>query len=128
MTLVAWTLHESQAQPMGCWHRTRSSTPFAAPLRGADYILECARVEETMQLGLEPDVGGPFVILSKTYVDEHVSFRFGLLMGEKRIKRSSNGGARPRRDFPWLASLHLKGELRSTLRRRHRASPAFAHV
>ena len=42
----------------------------------------------------------------------HVSFRFGALMGEKRITRSSYGGARPARDFPWLASLYLEGKLR----------------
>ena len=33
-------------------------------------------------------------------------------MGEKRIVRSSYGGARPRRDFPWLARLYLEGKLK----------------
>jgi S-(hydroxymethyl)glutathione dehydrogenase/alcohol dehydrogenase len=32
-------------------------------------------------------------------------------MGEKRIVRSSYGGARPERDFPWLARLYLEGAL-----------------
>ena len=32
-------------------------------------------------------------------------------MGEKRITRSSYGGARPRRDFPFLARLYLDGAL-----------------
>ena len=40
-----------------------------------------------------------------------MSLRFGSLMGEKRIVRSSYGGARPRRDFPWLAQLYLDGKL-----------------
>jgi S-(hydroxymethyl)glutathione dehydrogenase/alcohol dehydrogenase len=40
-----------------------------------------------------------------------VAFRWGALMGEKRIVRSSYGGARPRRDFPWLARLYLEGKL-----------------
>jgi S-(hydroxymethyl)glutathione dehydrogenase/alcohol dehydrogenase len=40
-----------------------------------------------------------------------VALRFGSLMGEKRITRSSYGGARPRRDFPWLAQLYLDGKL-----------------
>ena len=40
-----------------------------------------------------------------------MSLRFGSLMGEKRIIRSSYGGARPRRDFPWLARLYLDGKL-----------------
>ena len=33
-------------------------------------------------------------------------------MGEKRIVRSSYGGARPRRDFPWLSRLYLEGKLK----------------
>lgn len=38
--------------------------------------------------------------------------RWGSLMGEKRIVRSSYGGAKPRRDFPWLAQLYLAGKLK----------------
>jgi len=33
-------------------------------------------------------------------------------MGEKKITRSSYGGARPKRDFPWLARLYLEGKLK----------------
>jgi S-(hydroxymethyl)glutathione dehydrogenase/alcohol dehydrogenase len=55
--------------------------------------------------------GGHLVILGKTDVQKKVSLRFGSLMGEKRIVRSSYGGARPRRDFPWLARLYLEGKL-----------------
>ena len=55
--------------------------------------------------------GGQLVILGKTAVNQKVSLRFGSLMGEKRIIRSSYGGARPRRDFPWLAQLYLDGKL-----------------
>ena len=33
------------------------------------------------------------------------------MMGEKRIVRSSYGGARPHRDFPWLADLYMQGDL-----------------
>ncbi|MEO8526459.1 MAG: alcohol dehydrogenase, partial [Caldimonas sp.] len=43
--------------------------------------------------------------------NQRISLRFGSLMGEKRIVRSSYGGARPRRDFPWLAQLYLDGKL-----------------
>lgn len=32
-------------------------------------------------------------------------------MGEKRIRRSSYGGARPARDFPMLARAYLDGKL-----------------
>jgi S-(hydroxymethyl)glutathione dehydrogenase/alcohol dehydrogenase len=33
-------------------------------------------------------------------------------MGEKRIRRSSYGGARPARDFPLLAKAYLDGRLK----------------
>jgi S-(hydroxymethyl)glutathione dehydrogenase/alcohol dehydrogenase len=33
-------------------------------------------------------------------------------MGEKRLRRSSYGGARPRRDFPLLAKAYLDGKLK----------------
>ena len=48
---------------------------------------------------------GQVVWLGKVNVNQDVSFRWGSLMGEKRIVRSSYGDARPRRDFPWLCSL-----------------------
>ena len=49
--------------------------------------------------------GGQAVILGKVDVEPaRCRLRFGSLMGEKRIIRSSYGGARPRRDFPWLAT------------------------
>lgn len=81
--------------------------------RGADAVFECAGSESALQLSLESTrPGGDLVILGKTEVNRKVSLRFGSLMGEKRIVRSSYGGARPRRDFPWLASLYLKGSLR----------------
>ena len=66
-----------------------------------------------MQLALEiARPGGQVVILGKVPIDQKVAFRFGSLMGEKRITRSSYGGARPARDFPWLARLYLAGKLR----------------
>lgn len=80
--------------------------------RGADAVFECAGNEAAMQLALDiTRPGGQLVILGKVPVDQRVSFRFGALMGEKRITRSSYGGARPARDFPWLASLYLEGKL-----------------
>ena len=81
--------------------------------RGADYVFECAGSEATLQLGLEiTRPGGQMVILGKTAVNQKVSLRFGSMMGEKRIVRSSYGGARPRRDFPWLAQAYLDGKLK----------------
>jgi len=81
--------------------------------RGADYVFEAAGGEAALQLALEATrPGGQLVILGKTQVNRKVALRFGSLMGEKRIVRSSYGGARPKRDFPWLAQLYLDGKLK----------------
>jgi S-(hydroxymethyl)glutathione dehydrogenase/alcohol dehydrogenase len=80
--------------------------------RGADYVFEAAGTEASLQLALEVTrPGGQLVILGKTELNRQVRLRFGSMMGEKRIIRSSYGGARPRRDFPWLAQLYLDGKL-----------------
>ena len=55
--------------------------------------------------------GGEVIWLGKVDVDNEVAFRWGSLMGEKRIRRSSYGGARPARDFPLLARAYLDGRL-----------------
>lgn len=81
--------------------------------RGADCVLESAGHESAFRLS--PEItrpGGDLVWLGKVNVDRDVAFRWGSLMGEKRITRSSYGGARPRRDFPWLARLYLAGKLK----------------
>ena len=81
--------------------------------RGADYAIEAGGREATFRLAVEAvRPGGTVVFLGKVNVDQPVSFRWGSLMGEKRIVRSSYGGARPRRDFPWLARLYLEGRLK----------------
>lgn len=81
--------------------------------RGADYVFESAGNELAMRLALElTRPAGDLVILGKTEPERLVAFRFGALAGEKRIVRSSYGGARPARDFPWLAGLYLRGELK----------------
>lgn len=81
--------------------------------RGADYVFESAGSEPAMQLALEVTrPAGTLVILGKTEPSRMVAFRFGALAGEKHIVRSSYGGARPARDFPWLAELYLRGDLK----------------
>jgi hypothetical protein len=52
-----------------------------------------------------------FTTLGKIDVDAEVAFRWGSLMGEKQIVRSSYGDALPRRDFPWLVEQYLEGHL-----------------
>lgn len=78
--------------------------------RGADYIFEAAGNEAALQASFEAArPGATVVILGKTGVDARVSLRFGSLMGEKQIVRSSYGGARPRVDFPKIARAYLEG-------------------
>jgi S-(hydroxymethyl)glutathione dehydrogenase/alcohol dehydrogenase len=78
--------------------------------RGADYVFEAAGNEASLQQSFEAArPGATVVILGKTAVDARVSLRFGSLMGEKRIVRSSYGGARPRVDFPRIARAYLDG-------------------
>jgi len=55
--------------------------------------------------------GGEVVWLGKIDVAKDVAFRWGALMQEKRIRRSSYGDARPARDFPLLARAYLDGWL-----------------
>ena len=79
---------------------------------GFDCVIESAGNESAFQLSVEiVRPGGNTVWLGKVPVNQRVSFRWGSLMGEKRIHRSSYGGSRPEVDFPFLAKAYLSGEL-----------------
>jgi S-(hydroxymethyl)glutathione dehydrogenase/alcohol dehydrogenase len=81
--------------------------------RGVDTVLEAAGSPAAFGLSIEAvRPGGEVIWLGKTDVTAEVGFRWGALMGEKRIRRSSYGGARPARDFPMLARAYLDGRLR----------------
>jgi S-(hydroxymethyl)glutathione dehydrogenase/alcohol dehydrogenase len=80
--------------------------------RGVDTVLEAAGSPAGFGLSVEAvRPGGEVIWLGKTDVTAEVGFRWGALMGEKRIRRSSYGGARPARDFPMLARAYLDGRL-----------------
>jgi S-(hydroxymethyl)glutathione dehydrogenase/alcohol dehydrogenase len=80
--------------------------------RGADVVIESAGVPAGFRLSVEAvRPGGQVVWLGKVAVGEEVGFRWGSLMQEKRIVRSSYGGARPQQDFPALAQAYLDGRL-----------------
>jgi S-(hydroxymethyl)glutathione dehydrogenase/alcohol dehydrogenase len=80
--------------------------------RGADVVLEAAGSPKGFALSMEAvRPGGEVVWLGKTDIESEVAFRWGSLMAEKRIRRSSYGGARPARDFPLLARAYLDGKL-----------------
>ncbi len=72
--------------------------------RGADVVIEAAgnpKAFRTTTEAVRP--GGQVIWLGKMDVQQDVSFRWGSLMQEKRIRRVSYGNARPGRDFPSLA-------------------------
>ena len=81
--------------------------------RGADYVFESAGNAAVFRMAVEMvRPGGSVVWLGKVNADEEVSFRWGSLMGERRMVRSSYGNARPMRDFPWLVDEYLNGRLK----------------
>jgi len=81
--------------------------------RGAEFVFEAAGKASAMQLALEAaQPGAQIVLLGKVRADDVVGFRFGAIMGEKRITRSSYGGADPETDFPALAQAYLDGNLK----------------
>src|SRR5437870_3680528 len=81
--------------------------------RGADVVFEAAGTPASFRTSVEAvRPGGEVIWLGKTDVAHDVAFRWGTLMGEKRIRRSSYGGARPARDFPLLARAYLDGRLK----------------
>lgn len=80
--------------------------------RGADAVIESAGVPAAFRASVEcVRPGGQVVWLGKVGVNDPVEFRWGSLMQEKRIVRSSYGGARPREDFPAMARAYLDGAL-----------------
>jgi S-(hydroxymethyl)glutathione dehydrogenase/alcohol dehydrogenase len=81
--------------------------------RGADYVLESAGNVKALRTSVEmARPGGSVVWLGKVNVDSEVAFRWGSLMGERTMVRSSYGNARPVRDFPWLVEQYLAGSLK----------------
>jgi S-(hydroxymethyl)glutathione dehydrogenase/alcohol dehydrogenase len=80
--------------------------------RGVDCVLEAAGSAAAFRLTVEAvRPGGEVVWLGKIDVQKDIAFRWGALMQEKRIRRSSYGDARPARDFPMLARAYLDGRL-----------------
>ncbi|WP_144148771.1 alcohol dehydrogenase catalytic domain-containing protein [Paraburkholderia sp. BCC1884] len=80
--------------------------------RGVDCCLEAAGHESTLQSALDVTRrGGKITILSKMAADKHISLRFGSLMGDRLIQRSTLGGARSQDDIPFFAKAYLDGRL-----------------
>ena len=107
------------ASALGATHAVPSDEAIAIDLarsltggRGADAVIEASGVPASLRLLVEAvRPGGQVIWLGKTGVAEQVAFVWGSLMQEKRITRSSHGGARPAQDFPLLARTNLDGRL-----------------
>lgn len=121
-TILAADLDDAKlalARTMGATHtvnaRTGDVVEAARALtqgRGADVVLESAGSPIAFRATVEAvRPGGEVIWLGKIDVTKDVSFRWGSLMAEKRIRRVSYGGARPARDFPFLARAALAGRL-----------------
>ena len=108
------------AQALGATHTVGTDLAEVVALagsltdgRGADVVIEAAGRPEGFAMSVEVvRPGGHVVWLGKVAVDDPVAFRWGSLMREKRITRSSYGGAKPAQDFPLLARAYLDGRLR----------------
>ncbi len=108
------------AQALGATHACGADAADVAEIarsltdgRGADVVIEAAGRPDSFRLSMEAvRPGGQVVWLGKTGVNENVEFRWGSLMQEKRITRSSYGGAKPSQDFPMLARAYLDGVLK----------------
>ncbi|AQH03121.1 alcohol dehydrogenase [Burkholderia sp. KK1] len=107
------------ARAVGASHTLLADDSLVAALadltggRGADCVIESAGNRHALKASVEiARPGGQVVWLGKLPADDEASFRWGALMGEKRIVRSSYGGANPARDFPMLANAYLDGTLR----------------
>jgi S-(hydroxymethyl)glutathione dehydrogenase/alcohol dehydrogenase len=80
--------------------------------RGVDVVIESAGSASAFGVTTEAvRPGGQIIWLGKIDVAKDVSFRWGSMMQEKRIRRVSYGNTRPRRDFPLLARAYLEGTL-----------------
>ncbi|GAB2893449.1 zinc-dependent alcohol dehydrogenase family protein [Paraburkholderia jirisanensis] len=107
------------AAALGATHTLMADDTLAAAhaeltgARGADYVFEAAGNPAAFRASVElVRPGGQVVWLGKLPADDEMPFRWGSLMGEKHIVRSSYGGAQPARDFPALAEAYLEGRLK----------------
>jgi len=80
--------------------------------RGADHSFEAAGIVNSLELALLCSRPGASVtVLGKTAADRQIAIRYGAIAGERRIRRSSLGGARAADDFPYYARAYLEGRL-----------------
>jgi S-(hydroxymethyl)glutathione dehydrogenase/alcohol dehydrogenase len=80
--------------------------------RGADHVFEATGAAAAMRLGFElTRPGGELTLLGKLGTDDELRLRWGAIAGNKTIRRLAYGGARPERDIPMLAAMHLSDRI-----------------
>ena len=102
------------SEPLAADHDEEAAVgaTFEQHLKFGHHVIEAAGHPAAFRLSVEAvRPAGRVVWLGKVNVHQEVSFRWGSLMGEKRIVRSSYGDAMPQRDFPWLVEQYLEGRL-----------------
>ncbi len=110
----------ARARGLGATHTFLADEEFLADKirsltggRGVDHGFEAAGIIGSLQATLDyTRPGATVTILGKTAPDRQIPLRFGSLMGERRILRSSLGGARAADDFPVYARAYLEGRLK----------------
>ena len=121
-TIIAVDLDPAKlalAAKMGATHGVDATKDHAVAVgkretggRGVDVVIESAGSAAAFRSTTEAvRPGGQIIWLGKIDVARDVSFRWGSMMQEKRIRRVSYGNTRPRRDFPLLARAYLDGSL-----------------
>lgn len=122
------------AQALGATHAVGADLAEAQDMaksltdgRGADVVIEAAGRPEGFAMSVElVRPGGNVVWLGKTGVGEEVAFRWGSLMQEKRITRSSYGGGAAGGGFS-AAGARLSGRQAAARRDDLRPHPAGGH-
>ena len=92
----------------GCPSNTflRTSRRFTGGGRGADYVIDSAGHEQAFRLSRDPAARRPAGLARQDHRRPRVAFRWGHLMGEKQIVRSSYARA-PASRLPCGAPLSL---------------------
>ena len=93
-------------------HRTLLAAE-ADQATGADHVLECIGLVETVELAIElARPGGTVTLVGMTPQGQRASFDvYRLVEDGKQIRGSNYGSAVPARDFPMIATEYLEGRL-----------------
>ncbi len=93
-------------------HRTLLADE-ADQARGADHVLECIGLVDTVELVIElARPGGTVTLVGMTPQGQRASFDvYRLVEDAKQIRGSNYGSAIPARDFPMIATEYLEGRL-----------------